>query len=104
MVNFIDQNVPLVLNETLGSLLGSIVNAQVTSANASIDFIHQVGLLPKKEGETAQELETIKFKYQKLDADNNPTSFVLEVPLLALVDIPSMSVKKATISFEGWRS
>jgi hypothetical protein len=93
----IDPTVPLTLAQTLGSVLASIVEAQQQAARATVEFINDVGFGPL--GPTPdRKLVTTKFAFTKLDENRQPASFELEVPLLALVDIPLIVVRKATIT------
>lgn len=90
----------LSLAETLGSLLAAIVNAQAQSARATVDFIREVGFVEgTKEGE-AEQLRTVSFRYSKLDENQQTSEFVVQLPLLGMVEIPLIGIKKASIAFD----
>lgn len=90
----------LSLAETLGSVLAAIVNAQAQSARATVDFIKEVGFVEgKKEGE-AEQLRTVSFRYSKLDENQRTSEFVVQLPLLGMVEIPLIGIKKANIAFD----
>lgn len=86
----------LELGQVLGSLLGSVVQAQAESARATVDFVEDVGFEEAKEGER---MRTVKLRYTKKDENDEPAEFEVEVPLLALVNVPSLAVKKANLTF-----
>jgi hypothetical protein len=88
----------LSLGDALGSILGAVIDAQAQSARATVDFINDVAFVPVAAGQP-ERLRTVKFQYTKLDENGRPADFTVELPLLSLVDIPLVSVKKATISF-----
>jgi hypothetical protein len=85
--------------EAIGSLLSAIIDAQAQSARATVDFVNAVGF---RAGVTSQPetLRTVKFLYTKLDENQRPAEFAVEIPLLAMVEIPLVSVKKASIQFK----
>lgn len=84
------------LGELLGSLLAALVEGQTTATAASLDFVEKIGISedPKNPG-----FRTVPIRYTKLDENQQPAEFVLELPLLALVNIPTLTVKEAKISF-----
>lgn len=94
----IDPKTPLSLSEIMGSLISSVIEAQAQAARATVEFIEEVGLEEGKEN-APRDLRKARFRYSKLGADNTPQDFVVEVPLLGLVDIPLIAVSKATFSF-----
>lgn len=80
------------LGELLGALLTSVVEAQQAATASTIEFIEQIGL-------TEDGFRTVSIKYRKLDENQQPADFVLEVPLLAMVPIPTLQVRQAKMSF-----
>lgn len=86
----------LELGELLGSLLASVVEAQAASARATVDFVESVGF---EEHEDGERLRTVRLRYRKKDENDVPAEFEVEVPLLALVNVPSLAVKNARLSF-----
>lgn len=84
------------LGELLGSLLTAIVDGQTAATGSSLDFVEQVGL----SGDPAHPgFKTVAIRYTKLDEFQEPAEFELEIPILALVNIPTLTVKQAKISF-----
>ena len=86
----------LELAEVLGSLLGSVVSAQAQSARATVAFIEDVGF---ETAETGDRLRTVTIRYRKKDETGTPADFEVEVPLLALVNVPALVVKQAKLTF-----
>lgn len=86
----------LELSEFLGSLLGSVVDAQAQSARATVNFIDEVGFETTPEGDR---MRTVTIRYTKKDENDEPAEFEATVPLLSLVSIPSLAVREAKLSF-----
>ncbi|WP_150047311.1 MULTISPECIES: DUF2589 domain-containing protein [Methylomonas] len=109
-----DQFRGLPMADLIGGPLIAASDAQVTLANATASFIKTVGFLPKyTNGQLDQndpygDIRTAKFKYNRpvgaaTPGDNGlvPTETVeLEVPLLAIVKIPSLSITSVDITFD----
>lgn len=96
----ITDSIPLSLGETIGSLMTSVIDAQAQAARATVDFIEDVGT-EAGSGDlgAVHDLRTLSFKYKKLDENFESKDFVLEIPLLSMVDIPMVAVKSAKFSF-----
>jgi hypothetical protein len=88
------------LGDTLGTILAAVIDAQARSARATVEFINDVGFIPRTGAPGApDQLRTVKFSYFKRDENDQRSEFTIEMPLLAMVDIPLVVVKKATVSF-----
>jgi hypothetical protein len=83
------------LGELLGSLLTAIVEGQAAATGSALDFVEKVGLT----GTEKQQFRTVSIRYTKLDENQEPAEFDLELPLLALVNVPTITVRQATLSF-----
>jgi Protein of unknown function (DUF2589) len=86
----------LELSQLLGALLGSVVDAQAASARATVDFIEDVGF---EVSGTERRMRTVTMRYTKKDENGEFADFEVEVPLLALVNVPSLAVKHAVLTF-----
>ena len=86
----------LQISEFLGSLLASVVDAQAESARATVDFIDDVGFEDTPEGD---KLRTVSIRYRKRDENDELKDFEVTVPLLALVNVPSLAVSEAKLAF-----
>lgn len=96
----IDAFEPRDFSEVLGAMLTGVLDAQAKATRATIDFINEVGLEAAPGAATgASKLRTVTFAYRKLDESQTEGDFVLEVPLLSLVQIPMVSVKTAKLEF-----
>jgi hypothetical protein len=90
----------LELGQLLGSLLRSIIEAQEQSARATVEFIEAVGLVTTDEsGESTSALRTVTMRYRKRDANGVLSEFEVEVPVLTLVNPPTLTVAEATLKF-----
>lgn len=98
MAIVLDASTPLSLAEILGSALTAVIDAQAQSARASVEFIKEVGLVAGSPDEQ-EKLRTVLFRYRKLDENQLEADFQVEIPLLGMVDIPMVSVKSASFSF-----
>ena len=90
----------LPMEDLIGAPLIAAANAQGKLANLTKDFIEQVGT------DDNGKIRTVDFTYSKSynkDQKSDETKEMektLSVPLLAIVNIPSLSVKKVNIDFE----
>jgi hypothetical protein len=84
----------LELGQVLGSLLSSIVQAQAESARATVDFVESIGF--EAAGDT-ERMRTVRLRYTKKDENGESAEFEVQVPLLALVNIPSLAVREAKL-------
>lgn len=98
MAVVISKTEALALQDLIGTILAAVIDAQAQSARATVDFINDVGFVSGGEG-NPERLRTVHFRYTKLDENQQPAEFTVELPLLGLVDIPLVTVKKATIAF-----
>tara|TARA_B100001123_G_scaffold235179_3_gene263784 strand:- start:2712 stop:3323 length:612 start_codon:yes stop_codon:yes gene_type:complete len=98
LVKMSDQFGGLPMDQLIGGPLSAACNAQVLLAKASSDFIKNVGL--NEDGNTAR---TVDFSFTKPVQDADGTSrneeVNLEVPLLAIINTPSLSVKECDVRF-----
>lgn len=108
-----DQFKGLPMGDLIGGPLMAACDAQVKLANATADFIRVVGFLPPPQGKNAltdSDVRTVLFRFDrpKLTADELPTDgepgamerVSLEVPLLAIVKIPALSINTVDITFD----
>ena len=89
----------LPMEDLIGAPLVAAANAQGKLANLTKDFIKEVGTDNGK-------VKTVDFTYGKTlkkapnSDDVEEVDKTLSVPLLAIVNVPSLSVKKVNIDFE----
>ncbi|MFF0527809.1 DUF2589 domain-containing protein [Nocardia amikacinitolerans] len=87
---------PLQLGDLLGSLMGSAVDAQARAARTTIAFVREMGIVSDAGGSGL--LRTVTLRYRKRDENDELVEFEVEVPLLAMVNVPALAVKEASFS------
>jgi len=119
MANFSmgDQFRGLPMGDLIGAPLTAACDAQVRLANATADFIKVVGFLPPPppasggvlDPNAVGDVRTVKFSFDRpsqsvpgeASTGTPPMERVeLEVPLLAVVKVPNLSINKVDISFD----
>lgn len=93
----IDAFAPRDFAEVLGSVLTGVLDAQARAARSTVDFINEVGV--EVGADNQRRLRSITFSYRKLNEAQEESEFELNVPLLAMVQIPMVSIKTARIEF-----
>ena len=120
LVNMSDQFQGLPMDSLIGGPLTAACDSQIKLARATADFIKVIGFLPPtdndlKDGSNAfGETRTAAFKFKRPvelpappAADGTPQAPIvgeeeveLEVPLLAIVNVPNLSVTSVDITFD----
>lgn len=117
LVNMSDQFKGLPMGDLIGGPLSAASDAQIKLANATADFIRVVGFLPPtdpKDPKGVGATRTASFKFKRpMDNPAGPTytgldkapaiyeeEVELEVPLLAIVRVPNLSVTTVDITFD----
>lgn len=102
-----DQFKGLPMSDLIGGPLMAACNAQVQLAQATANFIQTVGFLPQADGQTGpQQIRQVAFQFNRPAGDapaadgTIPSETVsLEVPLLAVVKVPALSITNVDITF-----
>ena len=101
LVNMSSQFGGLPMDQLIGGPLKAACSAQVLLAKASADFIKDVGL--NDAGGGNMNARTVDFSFNKPVQDPDGTTKLekvdLQVPLLAIINTPSLSVKEAEVRF-----
>ena len=111
LVNMSSQFKGLPMGDLIGAPLSAACDAQVKLAQATADFIKVIGFLPPAAGTTDPNAiggtRTAKFKFKRPVDDPTPGAngiaeeeVELEVPLLAIVKVPNLSVSTVDITFD----
>jgi hypothetical protein len=89
------------LYQIIGAPLLALVQAETQAAQATANFIQQVGFEPPTEDDSLEygRLKVVTFRYSKTGVGGRVTNFVVEVPVLSIVPIPTLEVREATIDF-----
>ena len=101
LVNMSSQFSGLPMKDLIGGPLQAACDAQTLLANASANFIKDIGLQEGEQGQFAARTVDFGFTRPKQLPDGSVTTehVDLEVPLLAIVNTPSLSVKEAEVNF-----
>ena len=101
LVNMSSQFGGLPMDQLIGGPLKAACTAQTLLAKASSDFIKDVGLNDAGGGNMSA--RTVDFSFNKPVQDADGTTKMekvdLQVPLLAIINTPSLSVKEAEVRF-----
>lgn len=104
LVSMGDQFKGLPMADLIGGPLKAACDSQIMLAKATADFIETVGFQPGGSGNAASTVRMATFQYAKMlqDADGKVTPYKAElnVPLLSIVKIPCLAVKKVNITFD----
>lgn len=105
-----DQFRGLPMGDLIGGPLTAACDAQVRLANATADFIKVIGFLPpttEGDANTVGDVRKVLFRFDRpsqsvaSEGGTQPMETVeLEVPLLAVVKVPNLSINKVDISFD----
>lgn len=101
LVSMSDQFGGLPMDQLIGGPLKAACSAQTLLAKASSDFIKDVGMNPSTGGNMTA--RTVDFSFDKpvqgADGTASMQKVDLQVPLLAIINTPSLSVKEAEVRF-----
>ncbi|WP_226502139.1 DUF2589 domain-containing protein [Pseudomonas sp. MWU16-30317] len=106
-----DQFRGLPMGDLIGAPLTAACDAQVRLANATADFIKVVGFLPPASDGADPSgvggVRNVMFRFDRpsqsvpaADGENPMETVELEVPLLAVVKVPNLSINKVDVSFD----
>jgi hypothetical protein len=105
----------LPMGDLIGGPLNAACDAQLRLAGATADFIKVVGFLPPAKGDGGDgtgPVRTATFKFERPveipggtlpavpGAPNGTETVELEVPMLALVKIPNLSINSVDVTFD----
>ena len=101
LVKMSDQFGGLPMDQLIGGPLKAACSAQTLLAKASSDFIKDIGL--NDDGKGNLSARTVDFGFNKpvqaADGTTTMEKVDLQVPLLAIINTPSLSVKEAEVRF-----
>lgn len=83
----------LPIEDLIGAPLIAAANAQGKLAAVTAEFIKTVGV------DSENNVNTVDFKYKTKGADGKDEQNVVQVPLLSIVNIPGLCLKKAEVAF-----
>lgn len=91
----------LTLDQIIGLPLQSIVKSETLAAQATVDYIKNVGFngTASDDPNDYGSLVMIHFNYKTTDDDGEIITTTFSVPLLSLVPIPLMQIQEANIDY-----
>lgn len=89
----------LPLHEIIGIPIADMVRAEMQAAQASMEFIQNVGFRrdPKGDPDNLGELRFVTFRYQSVDVSKKAVVHEVKVPLLSLVPLPLLQIARGEI-------
>lgn len=118
LVNMSSQFKGLPMGELIGGPLNAACDAQIRLANATANFIKVIGFHPPAKVDDAEdprevgETRTVYFRFDRPvqltsdtgkrlpDAPNGSETVEMEVPMLAIVKIPNLSIDSVDVTFD----
>ena len=100
MAILIDPQTTLTLGQAVGNIISALVDAQARAARTTVEFIDDVGFQPGSNAGDPPSLRVVEFTYRKRDENDEEATFQVELPLLGMVDIPLIAVRRAKIDLE----
>lgn len=111
LISMADQFKGLPMADLIGGPLKAACDAQVNLALATATFIQQIGFQAPDAATGAQAVRTVAFKFNRQSATAEPNTtggatvypmetVELDVPLLAIVKVPALSVTTVDITFD----
>lgn len=103
LIDMASQFKGLPMADLIGSPLTAACDAQVKLAVATANFIKTIGFLPPAAGNTDPNavgaVRTAKFAFTR-QSESGPEQVDLDVPMLAIVNVPALSVTRVDITFD----
>lgn len=90
---------PLPFGEILAGPMLAMIQADTIAAQASAEFIENVGFVNGTQNGNFGQMRMITFTYQKQNIGEPAETITLKVPLLSLIPIPLLQVREAEIDF-----
>ena len=80
----------LPMADLIGAPLTAACDSNLKLAQTTAQFIETVGFQADDKGKPTNEIRTAKFSYNVMDANNTTQKVDIDVPLLTIVQIPSL--------------
>lgn len=90
---------PLAFGDILAGPIIAMIQADTIAAQASAEFIENVGFVNGQANDNFGNMRMVTFTYQKQNIGEAPQTVTLQVPLLSLIPIPLLQVKDANVEF-----
>lgn len=103
LINMSEQFKGLPMGQLIGSPLKAASDSQILLAKSTMDFIKSVGFKLDDDGNII-ETNTVKFQYKrkapKEDGTLEEQNVEIDVPMLAIVNIPNLQIDNVDITFD----
>lgn len=105
LINIANQFSGLDMAALIGGPLSAACNAQTMLAKSTLDFIEEVGMEAYDSATKTRKVRTTNFSFSRTTESDKPGEMKSEnvemnIPLLAIVNIPSLSIDKVSITFD----
>ncbi len=98
MANLVNELNSLDFSTLIGGPIQAAVTAQNNASLSQVQFIREVGLVTGSDNTT--ELNMVEFTYRDT-SETTPVSRTLRVPVLAMLNVPSLRIEEMTIDFNA---
>ncbi len=89
----------LYFHEIIGSPIRAIIEGETLAAQATAQFIKEVGFIDSKKEDDFGSLRMLTFSYEKTDEEGNLVIATIQVPLLSILPIPMMQIKQTDLDY-----
>ena len=98
LLNIADQFRGLPMEDLIGAPLTAACNAQEMLASTTINFIERVCFQQNDKSTSKYEIRTVPFSFKQQEG-NEQKAYQVEVPLMSIINIPSLQITDVDINF-----
>lgn len=98
LLNIADQFRGLPMEDLIGAPLTAACNAQEMLASTTINFIERVCFQQDGNSTPKYEIRTVPFSFKQQEGNEQKT-YKVEVPLMSIINIPSLQITDVDINF-----
>lgn len=89
----------LYFHEIIGTPLRAIIEGETLAAQATAQFIKEIGFFDGKNEDDFGSMRMVTFSYEKTDEEGNIVIATIQVPLLSILPIPMMQIKQTDLDY-----
>ncbi len=89
----------LYFHEIIGTPIRAIIEGETLAAQATAQFIKEVGFANGKNEDDFGSIRMITFSYEKTNEEGNIVIATIQVPLLSILPIPMMQIKQTDLDY-----
>ncbi len=90
---------PLYFHEIIGTPIRAIIEGETLAAQATAQFIKEVGFANGKDEDDFGSIRMITFSYEKTNEEGDIVIATIQVPLLSILPIPMMQIKQTDLDY-----